>query len=155
VIDMMQIRKTLFIGFMVMTIISILFFSYTMYLVFGAAKAVRSLTVSISEIEIDEDSSEASFLLLIYNPSNIHLGLYRYEVEFHFLNEYIDERISYSHQATPLPSKEGMNLSWTISLTERAEGQDPYSSSGWTLEIEFRFRTPLPLTIVHTEILEK
>ena len=126
-----------------------------MYLVFGAAKAVRSITVSISDIEINEDSSEASFLLLIYNPSNVHLGLNRYEVEFHFLNEYIDERILYRHQPIPLSSNDVMNLSLTISLTARGEDQDPYSSSGWTLDTEFRFRTPLPLTIVHTEILEK
>ncbi len=125
-----------------------------MYLVYGTAQAVRSLTASISRIEIDEDASKASFLISIQNPSPMDLGLYSYNVKFYFQdpNDLVDEKTTYNQQPLPLNSNSAMNISMDISL----DTQKYYSSNGWTLRAIFRFRTPLPgRTIYHTTVLEK
>ena len=136
---------------MALTILSILVFSYTMYLIFETSKAVRSLTASISAIRTEENASEAYFSITIYNPSEIPLGLYSYRVIAYFDNNYIDEKQSYSYQPLQLPGNTAKNLSVTISLNN----QTIYPDGSWRLNTRFKFQTPLPGDITFHTVLER
>jgi hypothetical protein len=150
VADMISIRKTLAICFLALTIFSIFFLSYTTYLILETTKAGRSMTASISDINLKENASKASFLIDVYNPSNIRLALYFYEIGVEFEDDYVNKAVGYRHQPLPFPPNAVTNLNITVALDDETS----YSNNGWILNVELMLRTPLPGRIIYTTVLE-
>ncbi len=149
---MLPIRKILYICFLALTIFSILYTSYTMYLVFETTGVGRSLVASISDIGIKEDGSGAYFLIELINPSNIRLDLYNYEVTARLDGTPIATKQSYKYQPLQLHGNTATNLNITISFNN----QISHSNGPWSLDLQLMLRTPLPgARIVFSTSLEE
>lgn len=147
-------RKMLFICFLALTIFSISFLSYTLYIILETSQALRSLEVSLSDVIIKENGSEAYFHLVICNPSTIRLKVFFYAAEIYFNNKYIDERKGnpkFQDEPLPLPPHMKTNLKITLPLNN----QTSYSDGVWKLNLRFILETPLPQRGGYTTILEK
>ena len=145
-------HKAPFICFSVLTIFSVSFLSYTLYVTFGTSEAIRSMNVSLSKIRIGENESKAYFSLVFYNPSNMHLGIFAYRAEIYFNNSYIG-RITenFADKPVPLPSNIETNLTITLALNNQVS----YSDVLWKLDLYLRIETPLPQRGSYSTILEK
>jgi len=147
-------RKMLSICFLALTIFSIFALSYTLYIVLETSRVLRFLEVSLSDVTIKENGSEAYFHLVICNPSTISLKVFFYETKIYFNDNYVDERKghpTFQGEPLPLPSYAKTNLNITLSLNN----QTSYSDGVWKLNLRFILETPLPQRGGYTTILEK
>ena len=145
-------RKVLSICFLTLTIVSISFLSYTLYMTFGTSWAVRSLKVSLSDYSIKENGSKAYFYLVINNPSSIHLEVFFLRTKFYFNNNYIDQRErSFKFEPLSLPT----NVETHLTIILQLGNQSSYSEGVWKLNLRFILETPLPQRGGHSTILEK
>lgn len=145
-------HKAPFICFSVLTIFSVYFLSYTLYVTFGTSEAIRSMSVSLSKIRIDENGSKAYFSLVLYNPSNMHLAIFAYRAKIYFNNSYVGQITgNFPDKPLSLPPNNETNLTITLALNNQVS----YSDVLWKLDMYLRIETPLPQRGSYSTILEK
>jgi LEA14-like dessication related protein len=147
-------RKVPLICFLVLTMVSSFFLSYTLYITFGTTWALRSIYVSLPDVKINEDVSEAYFPLSICNPTSIHLKVFFLKVEIYFNGSYLGKSQS-GFQSEPQWFSPSMEKNLTIPLT--SNNQISYSNGVWKLVVTVMIETPLPqrTTITRSISLEK
>ena len=145
-------HKIPFICFLVLTIFSVFFLSYTIYMTFGTSVAIRSMSVSLSKIRIDENESKAYFSLVFYNPSSMHLGIFAYSAKIYSNNSYVGEKVeNFQDKPLSLPPNIETNLTITLALNNQVSDSDVV----WKVGLYLRIETPLPRRGSYSIILEK
>lgn len=134
-------RKALLICFLVLTMVSVFFLSYTLYFTFGTTWALRSIYVSLLDVKINEDVSEAHFPLNICNPTSIHLEVFFLKVDIFFNGSYLGKS-QLGFQSKPRWLSPSMETNLTIHLT--SNNQISYSNGVWELVVTIIIETPLP-----------
>lgn len=134
-------RKAPLICFLVLTMFSVFFFGYTLYFTFGTTWALRSVYVSLLDVKINEDVSEAYFPLTICNPTSIHLEIFFLKVEIFFNGSYLGKS-QLGFQSKPRWLSPSMETNLTIPLT--SNNQISYSNGVWELVVTIIIETPLP-----------
>jgi hypothetical protein len=82
---MVSKRKILLISFLVLTIFSSVVLGYTLYMILVIRGATKSVMVSISDVNVNNESSEVTFSILFRNTVNTYLGITYVKVDI-FLN---------------------------------------------------------------------
>lgn len=134
-------RKAPLFCFLVLTMVSVFFLSYTLYLTFGTTWALRSIYVSLLDVKINKDVSEAYFPLNICNPTSIHLEVFFLKVEIFFNGSYLGKS-QLGFQSKPRWLSPSMETNLTIPLT--SNNQISYSNGVWELVVTIIIETPLP-----------
>lgn len=133
--------KAMFICFLVLTIFSLSALSYTLYIIFGTSLAIRTMKISLSDFNINENESKANFSLVVHNPSSIYLTISFLRAKLYFNDFTIGKReLSFQSKPLGLPANTETNLSFTLSLSD----QFPNSEENWTLNLYVILNTPLP-----------
>lgn len=144
--------KIPFICFLALTIFSVFFLSYTLYVTFGTSEAIRSMSISLSKIRIDKNGSKAYFSLVFYNPSNMHLAIFAYRAKIYFNNSYVGQITeNFPDKPVSFPPNIETNLTITLALNNQVS----YSDVLWKLDMYLRIETPLPQRGSYSTILEK
>jgi len=135
-------RKVLSICFLVLTISSIVILSYSLYIILETYHALRSLEISLSNVSIEANGSEAYFHLVFCNPSLVQLEIYFLGTRIYFDGDYVGlKEISFYLEPLPLPTSVETNLTMTLPLNN----QTSYLDGVWKIVIiTLTLETPLP-----------
>lgn len=144
-------RNTFSVCLLALTVMSVFFLSYSIYIILETALAVRSLTVSLLPVSIEGNESEADFHLIIGNPSVIPLKLFFYSIHIYFNDTHIAKKQANYREPLPLPSHKETNLTIAVTLNN----QTFYSDGVWRLNVRFLLETPLPQKAGYTTTLVK
>lgn len=129
------------ICFLAITIFSVALLGYTLYITLGTKWALLSLSVSLSPVRIDENTSTAYFPLVITNPSNMRIALFYLKADVKFNNTPIGTReLSWQGHLLDLP----INVKTDVTVTIPVDNQTSYSNGTWSLKLWLIVDTWLP-----------
>jgi hypothetical protein len=138
-------HKIPLICLLTLTTVSLPFLGYSLYVVFGTSKAVRSITVSLSDVRVDQNESRAYFSLIFRNPSNMGFHLLFLRAKVIFNDTALEQEAMRSFEVKPfeLPPNEERSLTISLLLEDSAS----FSDGVWKLELVVVIKTLLPQRI--------
>jgi len=142
-------HKIPLICLLTLTTVSLPFMGYSLYVVFGTSKAVRSISFSLSDVRVDQDEYRAYFSLILRNPSNMGFHLLFLRAKVIFNDTALKQEVMRSFEVKPfeLPPNEERNLTISLLLEDSMEDSASFSDGVWKLELVVVIKTLLPQRI--------
>lgn len=134
---MSKVYKISLYSFIVLTILSAVILSYTLYLAFGVSWATHKFEVSFLEVAISEDNATL-FSLDIYNPSYISLGITLLKVKAYHDGKIAGETIIPFGDFS-LPPKTNK----TVVIKVKPQSQSFNIRGNWIIDLTFYVKVPL------------
>jgi hypothetical protein len=134
--------KIPFICFLAISLFSLFLMSYTLYVTFGTRWATRVLTVSLTDVTMNESASRTHFSLAITNPTNIRLEIFFISVDIQFNNTNVGSTVELSYQFQPLELQ--TNVKTNVGFDIQLVNSTSYSNGFWNLTVDITLDTLLP-----------